>query len=82
MELDTQALLIEFGGVGWVSGKLTYSGLSLGDLDLDFAKSRVELHLVDLLVAIETVEVSESSAESTDGLGASGLDLGSNLVED
>ncbi len=59
----------------------TYIGVGSGDLDLDLAKSRVELLLVDLLVSVETVEVSEGSSKSADGLGTSGLDLSSNLLK-
>jgi hypothetical protein len=49
---------------------------------LDLTKTRVELFLIDLVVAIKTVEVSEGSSKSTDGLSTSGFDLGSNLIED
>ena len=59
----------------------TYFGLSLGNLDLDLAESRVELSGIDLVVSIETVEVTESSSETTDSLGTSSLDLGSDALE-
>jgi hypothetical protein len=56
-------------------------GLGAGDLELDLAESTVELVAVDLVVSIEGVEVSEGSAETTDGLGTSGLDLGTDFLE-
>ena len=59
----------------------TYFGLSLGNLELDLAESRVELSGIDLVVSIETVEVTESSSETTDSLGTSSLDLGSDALE-
>lgn len=52
------------------------SSLCLCDLELDLAESAVELLGVDLVVSIEGVEVSESSSETTDSLGSSGLNLG------
>ena len=59
----------------------SYVGFSLGNVDLDLSESTKELLGVDLLVAIEGVEVSEDSAQTTDGLGTSCLDLGSHLLE-
>ena len=56
-------------------------GLGAGDLDLDLAQTGVELLGVDLVVAIERVEVSEGSSETSDGLGAASLDLSSNSLE-
>jgi len=56
-------------------------GLGAGDLELDLAESTVELVAVDLVVSIEGVEVSEGSSETTDGLGTSGLDLGTDFLE-
>ena len=61
---------------------ITYTSLGLGNSDTDFAKSRVELSLVNLLVSIKGVEVTESSGESTDSFSTSSSDLGSDLVED
>ena len=46
-------------------------GLIAADADLDLAEARVELVAVNLLVAVEGVEVSEGSAETADGLGTS-----------
>ena len=57
-------------------------GLLSGDLDLDLAETRVELLGVDLVVAIEGVEVSEGSTEAADGLSTAGLDLLTNSLED
>lgn len=57
-------------------------GLLLGDSDTDLAEARVELVGVYLVVAIEGVEVSESSSETSDGLGSSSLDLFSDSLED
>ena len=56
-------------------------GLGAGDLELDLAESTVELVAVDLVVSIKGVEVSEGSSETTDGLGTSGLDLGTDFLE-
>ena len=56
-------------------------GLGAGDLDLDLAQTGVELLGVDLVVAIERVEVSEGSSETSDGLGAASMDLSSNSLE-
>lgn len=50
-------------------------GFGSGDLDLDLAKTRVELVGVDLVVAIEGVEVSEGTSETSDGLGSTRFDL-------
>ena len=36
---------------------------------------------VDLVVAVEGIEVPESSAEAADGLSTSSLDLGTNVLE-
>ena len=55
---------------------------STGNLNLDFAKTRVELLSIDLVVAVEGIEVSEGSAETSDSLGTTGLDLVSNSLED
>lgn len=57
-------------------------GLGAGNADLDLAKARVELFGIDLVVAVEGVEVSEGSAEASDGLGTTGLDLFTNSLED
>ena len=57
-------------------------GFGAGDLDLDLAKSGVELISIDLVVSVEGVEVSEGSSEASDGLGTSGLDLSTNSLED
>lgn len=56
-------------------------GLVLGDANADLAESRVELLGVDLVVSVERVEVSEGSAETSDGLGTSSLNLSPNLLE-
>ena len=56
-------------------------GFGTGDLDLDLAEAGVELLGVNLVVAVEGVEVSEGSAETSDGLSTTCLDLGSNSVE-
>ena len=57
------------------------AGFGTGDADLDLAESRVELSGIDLVVSIETVEVTESSSKTTDSLGTSSLDLGSDALE-
>ena len=60
-----------------VSVEESHKSVSLvtGNLDLDLTEARVELLRVDLVVAIKGVEVSEGSAEATDGLSTTGLDL-------
>ena len=57
-------------------------GFSAGNADLDLAEAGVELLGVNLVVAVEGIEVSESSAETSDGLGTTCSDLGSNSLED
>lgn len=56
-------------------------GLVTSDSDLDLAETGVELVSVDLLVSVEGVEVSESSSETSNGLGTTGVDLVSNSLE-
>lgn len=56
-------------------------GFVTGDLDLDLAEAGVELLGVDLVVSVERVEVAESSSETTDSLGTTGLDLVTNSLE-
>ena len=51
------------------------------DADLNLTETRVELLGVNLVVSVEGVEVSESSSETTDGLGTSRLDLGTNVLK-
>jgi len=56
-------------------------GLLTSDSDLDLTETGVELFSIDLLVSIEGVEVSESSSETSDGLGSPGVDLVSHSLE-
>jgi hypothetical protein len=56
-------------------------GLITGDADLDLTKSGIELVGVNLSVAIERVEVSEGSSETSNGLSTSGGDLSSYSFE-
>ena len=60
-----------------------HKGLSFGAsyLDLDLAEAGVELLGVNLVVAIERVEVSEGSSETSDCLGTTSLNLGSNSFQ-
>jgi hypothetical protein len=51
-------------------------------VDTDLAEAGVELLLVDLVVFVKGVEVAEGSGETADGLGAAGLDLLLDSVED
>lgn len=75
VEVDvTVAVCVEEGHQG--------VGLFTGDTDLDFAKAGVELLLVNLVVSVEGIEVPESSAETTDCLSTSGVDLSPNPLED
>ena len=55
--------------------------LSAGHLDLNLAETGVEFLLVDLVVAIEGVEVPESSSEAADGLSTASVDLLLNSLE-
>lgn len=81
---DTDKELIEVNSAIAVGVEETHKlvGLGAGDADLDLAKAGVELVSIDLVVAVEGVEVSESSAEASDGLGTTGLDLLANSLED
>ena len=56
-------------------------GLIAGDRELDLTESRVELVGVNLVVAIEGVEVSEGSSETSDCLSTTSLDLSSYSLE-
>ena len=49
--------------------------LITGNSNLNLAESRVELFGVDLVVAVEGIEVPEGSAETSDGLCTTGFDL-------
>ena len=51
------------------------------DADLDFAEATVELLGVNLVVAVERIEVSEGPAETSDSFGTTCLDLSSYSVE-
>ena len=79
--IKSHSYLSVIGLSGGHNPRITYHGLGLSDFNLDLSKSRDELLLVDLVVSIETVKVAEGSSKSTDSLSTSGLDLGSNLVE-
>ena len=57
-------------------------GLFLGHVDLDLAEAGEELLRVDLVVAVEGVEVAEGPAEAADRLRATRLKLLLDLVED
>ena len=48
---------------------------------MDLSKSTEELLRINFLVSVKAVEVSEDSSQASDGLGTSGVDLGSHLVE-
>ena len=75
--------LVEVDETVTVGVEKGHEGVSLlpADADLDLAEAAVELLTVDLVVAIEGVEVAESTAEATDGLSTAGLDLSANLLE-
>ena len=55
--------------------------LGTGNLNLDLAESRVELFGVDLVVAVEGIEVPEGSAETSNSLCTTGFDLCANSFE-
>ena len=57
------------------------AGFGTGDADLDLAEARVELLGVDLVVAVEGIEVPEGSAETSNGLCTTGFDLLPNSFE-
>ena len=51
------------------------AGFVTADADLDFTETRVELLGVDLVVAVEGIEVSESSSKTSDGFSTTRFDL-------
>ena len=55
--------------------------LSTANLNLDLAETRVEFFGVDLVVAVEGIEVPEGSAETSNGLCTTGFDLLPNSFE-
>ena len=81
---DSDEELIEVDVTIAVSVEKSHNSVSLGtgNSDLDLTEARVELFSIDLVVSIEGVEVSESSAEATDGLGTTSLDLLTDASED
>ena len=52
--------------------------LITGNSNLDLAESRVELFGVDLVVAVEGIEVPEGSAETSNSFCTTGMYLGTN----
>lgn len=80
---DADKELVEVDVAVAVQVEELHEGVSLGaaDSDLDLAETAPELLSVDLFVTVERVEVSEGSAEATDGLSTSGLDLGTDVFE-
>jgi hypothetical protein len=80
---DAHKELIEVDVTVAIGVEKTHNCVSLGasDLELDLTESTVELFPIDLVVSVERVEVSESSSETADGLGSSGLDLGSDSLK-
>ena len=56
-------------------------GLGAGETDLDLAEAAVELLAVNLVVAIERVEVAESTSKATNGLSSTSFDLSADLLE-
>lgn len=61
---------------------ITYISLSLGDLNTVLLHANEELTSVDLSVAVVRVELSESSAKTSDGGGSSSVQLLSESVQD
>lgn len=80
---DADKELVEVDAAISVGVEEGHQGVSLlaADSDLDLAQARVELVAVDLVVAVEGVEVSESPAETANRLRASGLDLSPDALQ-
>ena len=80
---DTNEELIEVDGTITIGVEEAHEGAGFvtGDADLDFTETRVELLSINLVVAVERVEVSESSSETSDGLGTASFDLCFNSLE-
>ena len=66
-----------------VSVEKLKEGISLGlrELNTNILETSVELTGIALSVSVNRVEVSEDSSETSDGLGTSGIELGSEFVE-
>ena len=66
-----------------VSVEEAHEGVSLitRDSNLDFTEARVELFGVDLVVAVEGIEVPEGSAKTSYGFCSTGVDLLPNSFE-
>ena len=58
-----------------------YLCFCLSNIDLNLLETTKEFLGINLVVSIETVEVSEDSSQSSDGLGTSGVDLSSHLLK-
>ena len=80
---DADKELVEVDVTVAVGIEESHELVSLGtaDADLDLTEAAPELLPVDLVVAVEGVEVAESTAEATDGLSTASLDLGTNSLE-
>ena len=80
---DTNEELIEVDGTITISVKEAHEGAGFvtSDADLDFTETRVELLSINLVVAVERIEVSEGSSETSDGLGTASLDQCFNSLE-
>ena len=80
---DTNEELIEVDGTITIGVEEAHEGAGFvtGDADLDFTETRVELLSINLVVAVERIEVSEGSSETSDGLGTASLDLCFNSLE-
>lgn len=60
---------------------VTYLRFGLGNVAADVLESSEEFVGVTLSVAINRVEVSEGSSESSDGVSTSSMELSAHLVE-
>ena len=80
---DTNEELIEVDGTITIGVEEAHEGAGFvtGDADLDFTETGVELLSINLVVAVERIEVSEGSSETSDGLGTASLDLCFNSLE-
>ena len=80
---DSNKEFIEVNMTITVSVEKLKEGISLGlrELNTNILETSVELTGIALSVSVNRVEVSEDSSETSDGLGTSGIELGSEFVE-
>ena len=72
---DADKELIEVDMTITVGIEKSHEGVSLssGDLELNFTESGVKFLSIDLVIAVEGIEVSESSSKTSNGLSTTCL---------